>query len=63
MSEVTTVLFTIGVGLIIGGVYFLLAIKKPGVFPPKYILKKRAVALTAIGTALLILGIITRSLQ
>lgn len=52
-------LITLGFILIIGSVYFILAIIKPGVYPPKYILKKRAVTLGAIGTVLLILGLIT----
>lgn len=63
MSGVATVFFTISVILIVGGVYFLLAIKKPGLYPPKYLLKKRGVALAATGIAFFILGVITKNLQ
>ncbi|MBS4188774.1 hypothetical protein KHA94_00890 [Bacillus sp. FJAT-49705] len=63
MAGLTAGVFTIGAVLIAGGIYFILAITKPGVYPPKYILKKRAVSLAAGGIAFLLIGIIMSSFQ
>lgn len=63
MSSITAVFFTIGTILIAGGIYFLLAIKKPGFYPPKYILRKRAAALGAAGIVLLLMGAFMYSLK
>ena len=63
MSGITTGFFTIGAVLIAGGVYFMLAMRKPGFYPPKYILKKRAAALGAGGIVLLLMGAFMYSLQ
>ncbi|KAB2337133.1 hypothetical protein F7731_05775 [Cytobacillus depressus] len=63
MSSVTGVFFTIGFVFLAGGIYCMLAMRKPGFYPPKYILKKRAAALGAGGTVLLLLGVIMYSLK
>ncbi|MBP2241079.1 hypothetical protein J2Z40_001641 [Cytobacillus eiseniae] len=63
MSGIITAIYTIGILLLAGGVHFYLAIKKPRVYPPKHILRKRATALGAGGICLLLLGIIIHSFQ
>ncbi|MFE8696281.1 hypothetical protein ACFYKT_07925 [Cytobacillus sp. FJAT-53684] len=63
MSGVTAGIFTIGTLLIAGGVHFYLAIKKPGVYPPKYILKRRAAAFAAGGIGFMLLGVIMHSFK
>ncbi|MBY0123075.1 hypothetical protein [Bacillus sp. S/N-304-OC-R1] len=63
MSGISAFFFTIGTLLIAGGIYFMLAIKKPGFYPPKYILKKRAASFGAIGIVLLLMGAFMYSLK
>lgn len=63
MSGIATVFFTIGSLLFIGGAYFIVAIKKSGVYPPKYILKRRAASLFMSGTAFLLLSLIFHSFR
>lgn len=63
MSGVTTGFFMMGVALLAGGIYSFLSLKKPGFYPPKYILKKRAAALGGGGIVLLLMGAIMYSLQ
>ncbi|MBU8880009.1 hypothetical protein BGM26_13585 [Bacillus sp. FJAT-29790] len=63
MSGMTAGIFTIGAILIAGGVHFMLAIKRPGVYPPKYILKKRAATLAAGGIVFLLIGVIMHSFR
>jgi len=63
MSGVTAGVFTIGALLFAGGAHFMLALKRPGVYPPKYILKKRAAALAAGGAGFLLIGVILHSIQ
>lgn len=40
MKSVTMILFLISFLLFLGTIRYLLAIKRPGVFPPKQVLKK-----------------------
>lgn len=63
MDGVITIFFTIGSLLFVGGAYFILAIKKPGVYPPKYILKRRAASLFMMGTAFFLLSLIFQSFR
>ncbi len=63
MAGIATVFFTIGSLMFIGGAYFIMAIKQPGVYPPKYILRRRAASLLMIGTAFLLLSLIFHSFR
>nr|WP_026582383.1 hypothetical protein [Bacillus sp. J33] len=63
MSGAAVGLFALSVVLFLGGINFLLLIKKPGVYPPKYVLKKRAAALAAGGAVLFLLALIVGSFQ
>ncbi|AIE59253.1 hypothetical protein [Bacillus methanolicus] len=55
--------FVLSAVLLIGTVLNLIATKKPGIYPPKYILKKRAGILAAGGIAVLFLGILLLSFR
>ncbi|GAA2710572.1 hypothetical protein GCM10009865_33620 [Aeromicrobium ponti] len=63
MSGAAAGLFALSMVLFLGGIHFLLSIKKPGVYPPRYVLKKRAAALAAVGALLFLLGLIVGSFQ
>ncbi|GLB58803.1 hypothetical protein NCCP133_09360 [Cytobacillus sp. NCCP-133] len=63
MAGAAVGLFAFSVVLFLGGIHFLLSIKKPGVYPPKYVLKKRAAALAAGGAVLFLLALIVGSFQ
>ncbi|WP_282155730.1 hypothetical protein [Cytobacillus gottheilii] len=53
----TSILLILGFTMLAGAGYCFLLIKKPGMYPPKYLLKKRAATLGAGGGLLLLLGI------
>jgi hypothetical protein len=55
--------FVVSACLLIGMIYYFIATKKPGVYPPKHVLKKRAGALGASGIAVLFLGILLLSFR
>ncbi|MEW9109182.1 hypothetical protein ACQCT6_06220 [Cytobacillus gottheilii] len=55
----TSILLILGFTMLAGAGYCFLLIKKPGMYPPKYLLKKRAATLGAGGGLLLLLGIVT----
>ncbi len=55
----TSILFILCFIMLACAGYCFLLIKKPGMYPPKYLLKKRAAALGAIGGLLLFLAIVT----
>ena len=63
LSGAAAGIFALSVVLFLGGIHFFLSIKKPGVYPPKYVLKKRAAALAAAGALLFLLGMIVGSFQ
>lgn len=42
----------------LGTIHYLLAYTRPGVFPPKFIIKKRIIALAGSGGAFLIMALI-----
>lgn len=58
MGIFTSVLFLISVAFFVGTVYNLLALKKPGIYPPKAILRKRVGTLAGGGAIFLAIGII-----
>nr|WP_062110446.1 hypothetical protein [Bacillus niameyensis] len=49
---------TIGIILLVGMSYFLVAFQKPGIYPPKRVLKERAKKLGGAGACFLFLGIL-----
>lgn len=44
-------------------IHFFIATKKPGVYPPKYLLKKRTGTMAVAGVTFLIIGVIIRLLH
>lgn len=40
LSGAAAGIFALSVVLFLGGIHFFFSIKKPGVYPPKYVLKK-----------------------
>ena len=62
MKSVITVLFLLSVLLFIGAVWNTLAVKRPGFYPPKQILKKRALALAGGGGIILVVAMILSSI-
>lgn len=58
MGIFISVVFFISFAFFAGAVHNLLALKKPGVYPPKVILRKRVVSLAGGGGVLLLLGFI-----
>ncbi|HAQ06132.1 MAG TPA: hypothetical protein DCR24_00805 [Bacillus bacterium] len=59
----TSLLFIISSICFFGVVYNLLALKKPGMYPPKQILRKRAGSLAGGGALFLLFGIIFLLIQ
>ncbi|RTR31549.1 hypothetical protein EKG37_11130 [Robertmurraya yapensis] len=49
-------LFAASVVLLFGAIYNFLSLKKPGFYPPKRVLKKRAVLLASIAVVCILLG-------
>jgi hypothetical protein len=58
MKSVTTIFFLISLMLFLGTLKNLLAVKRPGMYPPRQILKKRAAALAGGGGIFLIFALI-----
>jgi hypothetical protein len=61
MKSVISVLFLLSVLLFIGAIGNTLAVKRPGFYPPKQILKKRALALAGGGGIFLVVAMILSS--
>lgn len=61
MKSVISVLFLLSVLLFIGAIWNTLAVKRPGFYPPKQILKKRALALAGGGGVFLVAAFILSS--
>ncbi|WP_214908924.1 hypothetical protein [Bacillus sp. ISL-55] len=59
----TSVIFLISVAFFVGAVHHLLALKKPGMYPPKALLRKRAGTLAGGGAIFLLIGIIFYTFQ
>lgn len=58
MKSMATILLLLSVLLLFGAIRYLLAIRRPGVYPPKQVLKQRAGTLAAAGGILLLIAII-----
>jgi hypothetical protein len=58
LNGAASLLFALCGVLFLGAVYYMLASKKPGVYPPKAILKKRAGALAGAGAVFFLLAFI-----
>lgn len=61
MKAVTSILLLLSILLIVGAIWNVLALKRPGFYPPKQVLKKRAAALAGGGAIFLLLTIILSS--
>jgi hypothetical protein len=59
----TSMVFLISVAFFAGAVHQLLALRKPGMYPPKALLRKRAGTLAGGGAIFLLIGIIFYSFQ
>jgi hypothetical protein len=57
MKSVITFLFLFSVLLFVGAIWNILSLKRPGFYPPKQVLRKRASALAGGGVIFLILSI------
>ncbi|MEC1524070.1 hypothetical protein P9D43_18890 [Neobacillus niacini] len=58
MKSVTSVLFLLSIVLFISAFWNALALKRPGFYPPKQVLKKRAASLAGAGVIFLLVTII-----
>ncbi|WP_045519867.1 hypothetical protein [Neobacillus niacini] len=58
MKSVISVLFLLSILLFAGAIWNTLALKRPGFYPPKQVLKKRASALAGGGGIILVVTII-----
>ncbi|RLQ97294.1 hypothetical protein [Falsibacillus albus] len=58
MSGVIFCFYAISAVLFFGTFHYLIAIKRPGIYPPKNLMKKRAGVLGAGGIIVLILGLL-----
>lgn len=63
MGIFTSIVFLISIVFFAGAVHNLLALKKPGMYPPKALLRKRAGSLAGGGAILLVIGVIFYSFQ
>ncbi|MFE8700233.1 hypothetical protein ACFYKX_06400 [Cytobacillus sp. FJAT-54145] len=63
MSGIIFAFFVLSAVLFCGTFYNIMALQKPGFYPPKKILKKRAGALAGGGALFLIIGMIFSSFQ
>ncbi|MDQ0973078.1 hypothetical protein QFZ31_002956 [Neobacillus niacini] len=61
MKAVTSILFLLSILQFVGAIWNALALKRPGFYPPKQVLKKRATALAGGGAIFLLLTIILSS--
>ena len=61
MKAVTSVLFLLSILLFVGAIWNALALKRPGFYPPKQVLKKRAAALAGVGVIILLVSVILSS--
>ncbi|MGG0719213.1 hypothetical protein ABE096_16680 [Robertmurraya massiliosenegalensis] len=63
MDGVIFGLFTLSMVLVFGAIYNTLSIKKPGFYPPKKVLKRRALALGVVAIICLFLGMFVAALK
>ncbi|MDQ1004200.1 hypothetical protein QFZ28_004600 [Neobacillus niacini] len=61
MKAITSVLFLLSILLFAGAIWNALALIKPGFYPPKQVLKKRAAALAGGGVIFCLVSIILSS--
>jgi hypothetical protein len=52
------IFFALSILSFLASIHFLASIKKPGVYPPKYILKRRSVTMAAGGLLFFLIGCI-----
>jgi hypothetical protein len=61
MKTITSVLFLLSILFFTGAIWNALALKRPGFYPPKQVLKKRATALAGGGVVFLLVSMIFSS--
>ncbi|MEH7246683.1 hypothetical protein V7114_07765 [Neobacillus niacini] len=61
MKSVITILFLLCLLLFVGSIWNILALKRPGFYPTKQVLKKRASVLAGGGVLFLLLSIVLSS--
>ncbi|MEH7276957.1 hypothetical protein [Neobacillus vireti] len=62
MKSVITILFLLSLLLFASAIWNILSLKRPGFYPPKQVLKKRASSLAGGGALFLILSILLSSI-
>ena len=63
MGIYTSIVFLVSIAFFVGAVHNLLALNKPGMYPPKALLRKRAGSLAGGGAIFLLIGIIFITFQ
>lgn len=58
MKGLTFVFFTISAMSFLASFYFFISLKRPGFYPPKNLLKKRAAAMASGGVVFILLGLL-----
>ncbi|MBO0961337.1 hypothetical protein J1P26_16655 [Neobacillus sp. MM2021_6] len=58
MKSVAVTLFIVSAILFLGSSKYLFDLKRPGVYPPKQIIKKRAAALAGVGGIFLLVALL-----
>ncbi len=63
MGGFIKIVFLISAIAFLGALYFFLSAKKPGMYPPRNVLKKRARTMALAGGAAFLLGLFMAALQ
>lgn len=58
MKTVITILMVLGIVFLLGALKFLMDLLRPGVYPPKQVLRKRTAALAGAGGIFLIIALL-----
>nr|WP_263328415.1 hypothetical protein [Neobacillus sp. Marseille-Q6967] len=58
MKTIITILIIVGIVFLLGALKFLMELLKPGVYPPKKVLRKRTAALAGAGGIFLIIALL-----
>ncbi len=53
-----TVVFFLGAILLIGTLYYIASFQRPGIYPPKKVLRQRALTLGVAGLIFIIIGVL-----
>lgn len=58
MKGIMIFFIIVGVMSLVGMLYNIVAYQRPGIYPPKRVIKQRALALGGVGFALFLIGIL-----